>query len=29
MRRKVMNIEIINECLKASFADTPFPVVVE
>jgi len=24
-----MKIEIINECLKASFADTPFPVVVE
>jgi uncharacterized protein YbcV (DUF1398 family) len=24
-----MNIEIINECLTASFADTPFPVVVQ
>jgi uncharacterized protein YbcV (DUF1398 family) len=22
-----MNIEMINECLKASFADTPFPTV--
>jgi uncharacterized protein YbcV (DUF1398 family) len=24
-----MNSEIINECMKASFADTPFPVVVQ
>lgn len=24
-----MNTEIINECLRASFADTPFPVVVQ
>ncbi|MGH6778190.1 MAG: DUF1398 family protein [Bradyrhizobium sp.] len=24
-----MNTEIINECMKASFADTPFPVVVQ
>jgi uncharacterized protein YbcV (DUF1398 family) len=29
MEREVMNTEIINECLKASFADTPFPVVVQ
>jgi uncharacterized protein YbcV (DUF1398 family) len=24
-----MNTDIINECLKASFANTPFPVVVQ
>jgi uncharacterized protein YbcV (DUF1398 family) len=24
-----MKLEIINECLQASFADTPFPVVVQ
>lgn len=24
-----MNTEIINECLKASFEDTPFPVVMQ
>lgn len=24
-----MNTEIINECMKASFADTPFPAVVQ
>jgi uncharacterized protein YbcV (DUF1398 family) len=29
MMRDVMNTEIINECLKASFADTPFPLIVQ
>ena len=24
-----MNVEIINGCLKASFADTPFPLIVQ
>jgi uncharacterized protein YbcV (DUF1398 family) len=29
MEREIMNTEVINECLKASFAGTSFPVVVQ